>query len=167
VITVHVLQECSPTQLDAIGEIRSSAWGTAGFSGAPGEVIDAHDRHAVHWLAWNQGQILGAIRVCFHRSQSELPDQESIQHLVLPPSDQYCSIGRLVITPGKHGQGLGPRLAKEAVARAKLASPIGICAVTIPVMTRMAFQLGFAEVGRAKSHFVPAEHCSVMFLRVD
>jgi len=162
----QLVSECLPAELEAICEIRWSAWQAVGFSGERSEALDFHDNHATHWVASRQGQILGTIRACFHDSQSELPDQELLQHLVLPPSDLYCSIGRLAVSPRKHGRGLGIRLAKAAVAYASLASPIGLCAVTVPVMTKLALQLGFVEVGQANSKYVPMQRCSVMFLRL-
>jgi hypothetical protein len=165
-ITLQILQSAASSFV-AIGAIRQSSWASVGLIGDSSEVIDAHDPHAIHWLASSADHLYGAVRVCFHSSQSELPDQELLQHLNLPECSKYCTIGRLVVAPGKYTRGVGTRLARAAVAHAMLARPVGMCAVTVPLMTNLALKMGFTKLSDVRSHFVPTRACSVMFLEVN
>jgi hypothetical protein len=98
--SVRILRECPVPDARTLVVIRATAWASEGFVGEISEAIDAHDLHAVHWLAVSSEKIVGAIRVCFHHSQLELPDQELLVGITLPPFERYCSVGRLVISPG-------------------------------------------------------------------
>lgn len=131
--------------------------------GTASATLDDHDRHATHWVATFQNQIVGSVRVCIHESQDSLPDQKSLQSVKFPDFDKYANIGRLVVRAGEQHKGLGRLLVENAVAFAKRNPPVGICAISVPTVTAMAQNLGFAKLGDAVSDFVPSQKCSVMF----
>ena len=143
--------------LRRIGRLRIEAWATVIPRAAVLQTwLDDVDPIARHWVALEDGKLIGAARLSVHGSIEELPDRESFNGIFdgeLPAP--IASFNRLVVVESARGQGLGGRF---VVARLKAAREMGCrCAVSATPFgewrTRQLRRNGFRIVGVSRSGY--------------
>ena len=119
-----VVRVRDPNVLEEIYALRSAVWREAGAE-LPPEIRhawrDEHDQTAEHYAVMCEGRVLAAARLTFHSCLSEAPDAGGFEGLGLPPGS-VVSFNRLVVHPSVRGRGIGTRLIRVRVERAREAA---------------------------------------------
>ena len=81
---------CRRVDLPLVREIqrlRYQVWKAEGvtlYDEESGTIADPHDKHAMHWGAFNGDRLVGAARLCIHDWRADLPDAHLLSGLNLP-----------------------------------------------------------------------------------
>jgi hypothetical protein len=135
----------SPTAelLKRIGRLRAAAWEDVSSPAAAfGGWIDAHDAHAVHWLAFHGEGLAAGARVCMHEEIEMLPDADLFARAPrVDAKGPFASFGRVVVAPGFKENGLAQQLHEKLLLEAEAGDCLAaVCAVS-PELGRKLTQM--------------------------
>lgn len=127
--------------IPAIQRLRYQVWKSEGvilYDEESRTIADPHDKHAMHWGAFDGDRLVGAARLCIHDCRSDLPDAHLLSGLKL--LDPIASMNRLVVLRSHRGLGIGTSLDRLRIEAARQAGARSI-AITVVDYDRRRSQL--------------------------
>jgi GNAT superfamily N-acetyltransferase len=126
-------------------ELRFEVWRAEGIAVKCPEtkkIACSHDRHSVHWGAFDEDLLIGSARLCIHATVEDAPDGYLFIHHQIPLP--VASLNRLVLKKAYRGLGIGRALDQVRVEFARRARVRALLATAVNRESRI---LAFRKMG--------------------
>lgn len=146
---------------DQLSDLRLLAWKTRTpeLSSYNGDMMDEHDKTAVHFAAYDRSRLIAAARVNIASQESEVPDHQTFMPVLTRLKRWPVAIfSRLVVDPDYGGRSIPLMLRKprEAFAREVGCSAILLWSRTTKAPHRSFDQEGYSIAASAPQHRISA-----------
>jgi len=118
--SVSLYELTTPAEIALAQRLRYSVWRAEGavIHNPETELIaDYHDQHASHWGVFDGDLLVAAARLCLHANLHDAPDGQMFTGADLPVP--VASMNRLVVLKTHRGLGIGGRLDRVRIQKAK------------------------------------------------
>jgi len=105
------IRRLAAAEIVACQRLRYEVWSAEGVELSKpeaGSIADSHDDHAMHWGLFDGTRLVGAARLCFHKTLAEAPDSDLFNGLDIPVP--VASMNRLVVATSHRGRGIAKEL---------------------------------------------------------